>query len=73
MQGDVTFTRNALEQATEDQIAAINRMNTEESGTVEIAVQRGGLGLPIRYLTFRRDFKDTSVYGGIDVDGSVST
>lgn len=70
------LTHEALSTVTPEQIRALIRLlNTEH--TAQMTVTKGGFDLPDGYLAFRLDYADpgngTSIFGGIDPEGSVST
>lgn len=68
-----TFTLEALETATPEQMMAVNRLLIPET-VRNVDVQRGGFDLPDGYLAVAVEYVSGScLYGGIDPDGSVST
>lgn len=68
----ITFTREAWELASGDQIDAIDHIYTAETARLEIL--KGGFDLPSGYLMFIRYYDDGStIVGGISDEGDVST
>lgn len=73
MSKTISITQEALNTATDEQVAAIARVARPDS-VVEVTVQRAGLGLPEDYLAFNYKYSDGyTIYGGIDPEGRVST
>lgn len=69
----ILFSQTALDMVTPEQLESIRYMARPETNTVHIHCTAGALGLPSDYITFRREFKDNSIYGGIAPNGDVST
>lgn len=69
----IEFSQTALDMVTQEQLASIRWMARPETNTVRIHCTAGALGLPADYISFRRDFKDNSIYGGIAPNGDIST
>ena len=65
------ITKNALDNATPDQLEAIWHLLLRFP---EIVVRKASFDLPDGYLTFIKTYSNgTKVYGGISPEGQVST